>query len=182
MFAQILSTNAGPIVDEEVFSADELTPDEDIVDGKAFAGPYTITNYDQNNLVSYEANPDYQGLLGEPKTDEVNVKYYADASNLKLDIQEGNIDVAFRSLSRHRHRGPAQERQGAGRRRPRRRDPLHHVQLQHPALRRQDARGRPGQGARRPPGRGRPDRPPGDRPTRSTRAPTPRCTPSSPRA
>jgi peptide/nickel transport system substrate-binding protein len=98
-FAQILSTNVGPIVDEEVLSPDALTPDADIVAGKAFAGPYTITNYDQNNLVSYEANPGYQGALGKPKTDKVNVKYYADASNLKLDIQEGNIDVAFRSLS-----------------------------------------------------------------------------------
>jgi peptide/nickel transport system substrate-binding protein len=98
-FAQILSTNAGPIVDEQVLSPTALTPDADIVKGKAFAGPYTITNYDQNNLVSYEANPDYKGLLGKPKTDKVNVKYYADASNLKLDIQEGNIDVAFRSLS-----------------------------------------------------------------------------------
>src|SRR3954449_13233505 len=98
-FAQILSTNVGPVVDEEVLSPDALTPDADIVAGKAFAGPYTITNYDQNILVSYEANPDYQGSLGAPKTDKVNVKYYADASNLKLDIQEGNIDVAFRSLS-----------------------------------------------------------------------------------
>ena len=60
---------------------------------------YTITSYDQNNLVSYQANPDYQGLLGAPKTDEVNVAYYTDASNLKLDVQEGNVDVAFRSLS-----------------------------------------------------------------------------------
>jgi peptide/nickel transport system substrate-binding protein len=98
-FAQVLSTSAGPIVDEEVLSPTALTPDADIVSGKAFAGPYTITNYDQNNLVTYEANPDYQGLLGAPKTAKVNVKYYTDASNLKLDVQEGNIDVAFRSLS-----------------------------------------------------------------------------------
>jgi peptide/nickel transport system substrate-binding protein len=98
-FAQVLSTNVGPIVDEEVLSPDKLTPDADIVKGKAFAGPYSITNYDQNNLVSYEANPDYKGLLGKPKTAKVNVKYYAAASNLKLDIQQGNIDVAFRSLS-----------------------------------------------------------------------------------
>jgi peptide/nickel transport system substrate-binding protein len=98
-FPQILSSPAGPIVDEDVFSATALTPDQEIVDGNAFAGPYVITNYDQNNLISYEANPDYQGLLGAPKTSQVNVKYYADSSNLKLDIQEGNIDVAFRSLS-----------------------------------------------------------------------------------
>jgi peptide/nickel transport system substrate-binding protein len=99
VFPQILSSPAGPIVDEDVFSATELTPDQDIVAGEAFHGQYVITSYDLNNLVSYAAYPDYQGLLGEAKTDEVNVKYYADASNLKLDIQEGNIDVAFRSLS-----------------------------------------------------------------------------------
>ena len=99
VFPQILSSPAGPIVDEDVFSATELTPDQEIVDGEAFHGQYTITNYDFNNLVSYEAYPDYQGLLGAAKNDAVNVKYYADASNLKLDMQEGNIDVAFRSLS-----------------------------------------------------------------------------------
>jgi peptide/nickel transport system substrate-binding protein len=99
IFPQILSSPAGPIVDEEVFSADALTPDSDIVDGDAFAGQYTITGYDFNSLISYKANPDYKGVLPPAKTDEVNVKYYADSSNLKLDIQEGNIDVAFRSLS-----------------------------------------------------------------------------------
>jgi peptide/nickel transport system substrate-binding protein len=99
VFPQILSSPAGPIVDEDVFSATELTPDQDIVDGNAFHGQYVITSYDLNNLVSYEAYPDYQGLLGEAKTEKINVKYYADSSNLKLDIQEGNIDVAFRSLS-----------------------------------------------------------------------------------
>lgn len=99
IFPQILSSPVGPIVDEEVFSADALTPDDDIVAGNAFAGQYTITDYDFNNLISYKANPDYQGLLGAAKTDVVNAKYYADSSNLKLDVQEGNIDVAFRSLS-----------------------------------------------------------------------------------
>src|SRR5665811_1262606 len=53
IFPQILSSPAGPIVDEEVFAADALTPDQDIVDGNAFAGPYVITSYDMNNLVSY---------------------------------------------------------------------------------------------------------------------------------
>ncbi|GAA4316231.1 ABC transporter substrate-binding protein [Klenkia terrae] len=99
IFPQILSSPAGPIVDEDVFSADALTSDDDIVAGNAFAGPYVITDYELNTLVSYTANPDYQGLLGAPKTENVDVTYYADASNLKLDIEQGNIDVAFRSLS-----------------------------------------------------------------------------------
>jgi peptide/nickel transport system substrate-binding protein len=98
-FAAVLSSPAGPIVDEQVFSPTALTTDADIVKGKAFAGPYTLTHYDINNLLQYSANSSYKGLLGAPKTKNVNVKYYADASNLKLDIQQGNIDVAFRSLS-----------------------------------------------------------------------------------
>ncbi|KZE92086.1 Heme-binding protein A [Agromyces sp. NDB4Y10] len=99
IFPQILSSPVGPIVDEDVFSADALTSDDEIVEGEAFAGQYTISNYNFNELVSYTANPDYQGLLGEAKTETVNVRYYTDASNLKLDVQEGNIDVAHRTLS-----------------------------------------------------------------------------------
>jgi len=98
-FAQILSSPAAPIVDEEVFSADSVTPDEDIVKGNAFAGQYTIAKYDFNNLISFEANPEYKGNLGEAKTKNISLKYYTEASNLKLDVQEGNIDVAHRTLS-----------------------------------------------------------------------------------
>lgn len=99
VFAQILSSPAGPIVDEDVFAADALTPDKEIVDGEAFAGQYTIASYDFNNLISFKANPDYQGLLGEAETETVNLKYFAESSNLKLAVQEGDIDVAHRSLS-----------------------------------------------------------------------------------
>lgn len=99
IFPQILSSPVGPIVDEDVFAADALTSDDDIVAGNAFAGQYTISSYDFNNLIQYKANKDYEGLLGAPKTDTVNVKYYVEAANLKLDVQEGNIDVAHRTLS-----------------------------------------------------------------------------------
>ncbi|WP_349826982.1 ABC transporter substrate-binding protein [Brevibacterium litoralis] len=98
-FPQILAGPAGPIVDEDVFSATAITSDDEIVDGQAFAGPYTIANYSFNELVSYQANPDYQGLQGAPQNDAVNMSYYTDASNMKLDVQQGTIDVAWRSLS-----------------------------------------------------------------------------------
>ena len=98
-FPQVLSSPAGPIVDEQVFSADKVTPDNTIVKGHAFAGQYDITSYDFNNLIAYKAYDGYQGLLGKPATSKINVKYYAQASNLKLDIQKGAIDVAWRQLS-----------------------------------------------------------------------------------
>src|SRR4051794_8588285 len=98
-FAQVLTSPAGPIVDDEVFPADSVLPDDQIVSAKAFAGPYAIASYKKNELVSFKAYDGYQGLLGKPATADVNLKYYADSNNLKLDVQQGNIDVASRSLT-----------------------------------------------------------------------------------
>jgi peptide/nickel transport system substrate-binding protein len=98
-FEQILSSPAGPIVDNEVFPADKIMSDDEIVASKAFAGQYTIDSYKKNELVSFKAYPGYDGLLGKPKSDSVIIKYYSDSNNLKLDVQQGNIDVASRSLT-----------------------------------------------------------------------------------
>ncbi|MFF2245212.1 ABC transporter substrate-binding protein [Arthrobacter sp. NPDC058130] len=98
-FAQILSSPAAPIVDDEVFPADKLLDDDSIVKAKAFYGQYVIDTYKKNELISFKANPDYQGVLGKPANDAATIKYYADPTNMKLDIQQGNIDVANRSLS-----------------------------------------------------------------------------------
>ena len=98
-FEQVLSSPAGPIVDEQSFSADKVTPDTTIVKDNAFAGQYEITKYDLNNLVQFKAFDGYKGLLGAAKTTSVTLKYYTSSSNLKLDVQKGNIDVAYRALS-----------------------------------------------------------------------------------
>lgn len=99
VFPQILTTFPGAIVDEEVFSATELTPDEEIVEGQAFNGQYVIATYDFNKTIEFVPNENYAGLLGPAQNSSVILSYYADSSNLKLDVQEGNIDVAYRSLS-----------------------------------------------------------------------------------
>ena len=98
-FPQVLSSPVGPIVDEQVFSPTAVTPDKTIVAGEAFAGQYKITKYNFNNLVQFTANPYYKGELGAAKTKNVDLKYYTSSSNMKLDVQEGNIDVASRAFS-----------------------------------------------------------------------------------
>ncbi|GAA1630347.1 ABC transporter substrate-binding protein [Brevibacterium sanguinis] len=95
----VLASAAGPIVDEDVFSPDALTPDQEIVDAEAFSGPYTIDSFKFNELITYKAYPDYQGYVEPAKTDSVQMRYYSDANNMKLDVQKGTIDVAWRSLS-----------------------------------------------------------------------------------
>lgn len=98
-FPQVLSSPVGPIVDEDVFPADALATDTDIVAGKPFAGQYSLESFDKGNLASYKAFDGYQGLWGTPANTDVTVKYFADESNLSQAIETKAVDVAFRSLS-----------------------------------------------------------------------------------
>lgn len=98
-FPQVLTSPAGPIVDDTVFSADKVTDDDTIIKGKAFAGQFTIDTYKKNELISFKKYADYKGLLGPAKSDSVTMKYYADSNNMKLEVQKGSIDVAWRSLT-----------------------------------------------------------------------------------
>lgn len=99
VFPFILTSFPGAIVDDEVFAADALTPDDEIVDANAFGGPYAITSWDFNKTVEFTPNENYQGLLDAPVNAGVILSYFAQSSNLKLAVQEGDVDVAYRSLS-----------------------------------------------------------------------------------
>ncbi|MEU6410103.1 ABC transporter substrate-binding protein [Microbispora sp. NPDC046933] len=99
VFPQILASGAGEIVDHTVFSPAEVTPDAAIVAKKPFSGPYSIAAYAPNQLVEFQANPNYQGVLGTPSFPTVHLKYYASEDNLKLDLQQGDLDLASRTLS-----------------------------------------------------------------------------------
>jgi peptide/nickel transport system substrate-binding protein len=98
-FPQILTSPAAPIVDDEVFPADKLLSDEEIVKANAFYGQYVIDSYSKNTLVSLKAWPDYKGVLGKPSNAGATIKYYTDQTNMKLEVKGGQIDVANRSLS-----------------------------------------------------------------------------------
>ncbi len=68
-------------------------------DAKAIgSGPYAVSSYSKNQLVQLKANPHYTGP-NKAKTGTITVKYYTEASNMKLDIQQGAIDIAWRSLA-----------------------------------------------------------------------------------
>jgi peptide/nickel transport system substrate-binding protein len=98
-FLQILATPVGPIVDEEVFSATELTSDADIVAGNAFSGPYVIDSWKINDTVHLTPYPAYNGVQGEVQNDGVTITYYSESTNLKLALENGDIDMALRSLT-----------------------------------------------------------------------------------
>lgn len=97
-FPQILVTSAGPIVDEETYPADKVLDDEAAVKAQGFSGPYTIGSYDKNKLAEFTVNESYDGAY-DTATSDVTMTYYTDANNMKLDVQNGEIDVAYRSLT-----------------------------------------------------------------------------------
>jgi peptide/nickel transport system substrate-binding protein len=86
--------SAGSIVDEDTFPADALLPDTEAVG----SGPFVMSDYQKDEQASMEANADYQGPR-PPQSPLVFVKYYPEASNLKVAIQNNEVDVAWRSLS-----------------------------------------------------------------------------------
>ena len=90
----VLGTSAGPIVDSKVFPAKSLLDDSKVVG----SGPYKIASYNKNHLVSFKANPNYGGD-NKPKTSDITLKYYTESSNMKLDVQSDQIDIAWRSLT-----------------------------------------------------------------------------------
>jgi peptide/nickel transport system substrate-binding protein len=90
----VLGTSAGPIVDHKVFPPKKLLEDAKVVG----SGPYAIKSYNKNQLVSLQANPNYTGDK-KPKTSSITLKYYTQSTNMKLDVQSGAIDIAWRSLT-----------------------------------------------------------------------------------
>jgi peptide/nickel transport system substrate-binding protein len=98
-FPQVLATSAGPIVDEKTYPADKVLSDDAAVKANGFSGPYSIGKYSKNQIAEFKANPNYDGALNKPRAKAVTQKYYSDANNLKLDIQNGDIDVAYRTLT-----------------------------------------------------------------------------------
>ena len=60
------------------------------------AGPYKIVKWVRDEELVLEANPNYYGE--KPKTEKIIIKFYRDASTMRLALQNGEIDIAWRTL------------------------------------------------------------------------------------
>lgn len=86
--------SAGSIVDEQVFPADKLVSNNEAVG----SGPFNMVQYEDGNQAVLQKSATYQGPR-EAKSSRVFVKYYSESSALKLAVQNGEVDVAWRTLS-----------------------------------------------------------------------------------
>jgi peptide/nickel transport system substrate-binding protein len=97
-FKSVLAANAGYIVDEETTPADKAMEDSAFVKANGFSGQYKITDYKKNESIQMTINPDYKGINGAANIKNVNMTYYTQASNLKMDIADGKIEFSYNGL------------------------------------------------------------------------------------
>ncbi len=73
-------------------------PDDRIVSDATWggAGPYCIKEFKRDQYIVLEANPYYHGPA--PKTKEIVIRFYKDAATLRLALERGEVDVAWRTL------------------------------------------------------------------------------------
>lgn len=73
-------------------------PDDKIVSDATWggAGPYCIKEFKRDEYMVLETNPYYYGE--KPKTGRVIIRFYRDATSLRLAIENGEVDIAWRTL------------------------------------------------------------------------------------
>jgi peptide/nickel transport system substrate-binding protein len=93
-FPSLLTAMSFAIVPSDVFPKDKLQ-DSDKVIG---SGRYTLASYEPGQQTVLEKNSEYTG--DDPaKNDRAIIQYFDKASALKLAVEQGDVDLAYRNLS-----------------------------------------------------------------------------------
>jgi peptide/nickel transport system substrate-binding protein len=93
-FPFVITAASFAIVPDEVYPEDKLQPSDEVVG----SGRYTVESYEPGQQTVLAANPEYDGE-DPPENDQAIVQYYDKSSALKLAVEEGDVDIAYRSLS-----------------------------------------------------------------------------------
>jgi peptide/nickel transport system substrate-binding protein len=90
----VITAASFAIVPDEVYPSDKLQPSEEVVG----SGRYTVESYEPGQQTVLAPNPEYEGDDPAPN-DQAIVQYYDKSSALKLAVEQGDVDIAYRSLS-----------------------------------------------------------------------------------
>jgi peptide/nickel transport system substrate-binding protein len=90
----LITAGSFAIVPSDVYPKDKLQPSDQVVG----SGRYTLADYQPGQQTVMNKNDDYQGA-DPAKNDQVIVQYFDKAAPLKLAVENGDVDIAYRSLS-----------------------------------------------------------------------------------
>jgi peptide/nickel transport system substrate-binding protein len=82
-----------------VYPVDKVVKDPSELKGGALVGlgPYKATSFKRDEEVVLDANPGYYGA--KPKVSKIIIRYFADATTMRLALEKGEIDIAFKTMN-----------------------------------------------------------------------------------
>jgi peptide/nickel transport system substrate-binding protein len=86
-------------VNPNIYPVDKIVRDPGELKGGKLVGlgPYQVVSFKRDQEVILEANPYFYG--DKPKNDMVVIRYFADATTMRLALEKGEIDFAFKSFN-----------------------------------------------------------------------------------
>ena len=83
----------------KIFPEDRWVNDPSELNGGVLSGlgPYKITSFKRDEEVVLDANPEYYG--DKPKISRVVIRYYADATTMRLALESGEVDLVYKDLN-----------------------------------------------------------------------------------
>ncbi len=86
-------------VNPNIYPKDKIVRDPSEMKGGKLVGlgPYQVVSFKRDQEIVMDANPNYYGP--KPKNDRVVIRYFADATTMRLALEKGEVDFAFKSLN-----------------------------------------------------------------------------------
>jgi len=83
----------------KVYPADKVVKDPAELAGGALVGlgTYKCTSFKRDEEVVLEANPGYYGA--KPNIKKIIIRYFADATTMRLALEKGEIDLAYKTMN-----------------------------------------------------------------------------------
>jgi len=98
-FPSLVATVPYYPVNPNIYPPDKIIKDPGELKGGKLVGlgPYRVVSFKRDQEVVLEANPYFHGE--KPKNDMIVIRYFADATTMRLALEKGEIDFAFKSFN-----------------------------------------------------------------------------------
>ena len=98
-FPALVATPTYFPMDPSVYPEDKIVKDVGELNGGEIAalGPYKLTSFKRDEEAVFENNPNYWGK--QPPIKKIIIRYFADATTMRLALEKGEIDLAFKSMN-----------------------------------------------------------------------------------
>jgi peptide/nickel transport system substrate-binding protein len=98
-FPALMATPTYFPMDPGVYPVDKIIKDVGELSGGGIAalGPYKLSSFKRDEEAVFDSNPNYWGK--EPGIKKIIIRYFADATTMRLALERGEIDLAFKSMN-----------------------------------------------------------------------------------